>query len=327
MRRSASEKLEIIRLVEDSELSVRQTLAEMQIPPSTFYAWYRRYQEGGLSGLADQKPVAKHRWNRIPEDVREDLVEYALEHTELSARELAHAYTEEKRYFVSEASYYRLLRSRALITSPAYILMSASDSFKNPSNRVHELWQTDFTYFKIVGWGWYYLSTVLDDFSRYIIAWTLSPSMNAADARRTIEMALDKSRITNRPATQKPRILSDNGSAYVSNELRSYLSARGIKHTRGAPYHPMTQGKIERWHRTMKNVVKLEHYYFPKDLEQAIGAFVDYYNNKRYHEALDNVRPVDVYLGRKSEVLEFRQRIKNKTLKLRRKQNQAEKAA
>jgi transposase InsO family protein len=101
--------------------------------------------------------------------------------TDLSPRELACRYTDEKRYFVSESSVYRILKAADLITSPAYILMSASDAFKDPTRRVHEMWQTDFTYFRIINWGWYYLSTVLDDFSRYIIAWKLSPTMGASD--------------------------------------------------------------------------------------------------------------------------------------------------
>jgi putative transposase len=124
-----------------------------------------------------------------------------------------------------------------------------------------------------------------------------------------------------------PRLLSDNGPAYVSGSLRSYLEQRGMSHTRGAPYHPMTQGKIERYHRSMKAVVKLENYYFPWQLEAALRDFVHHYNNERYHESLNNVTPADVYFGRQHQVLSDRERIKQRTMKLRRREYRATEAA
>ena len=327
MRYSPSEKLGIIRIVEDSELSVRQTLKELGIHRSTFYNWYRRYLEDGLEGLGPQKPKARCFWNKIPEEVKEQVVCEALEQTGLSPRELACRITDTKGYFISESSVYRILKSRDLITSPAYILMQAGDSFKNPTRRTHELWQTDFTYFRIIGWGWYYLSTVLDDYSRYIIAWKLTSSMTATDVKETLDEAVNHTEIKQIQVRHRPRLLSDNGPCYLSHELKSYLEKQGMAHTRGAPYHPMTQGKIERYHRSMKNVVKLQNYYFPWELEKEITKFVDYYNNHRYHEALNNVTPADVYFGRYHEIITKREQIKRKTLKLRKRLNQKIKAA
>ena len=327
MRHSPSEKLEIIRIVEDSELSVRQTLKELGIHRSTFYNWYRRYLEDGMEGLGPKKPKARCFWNKIPEEVKEEVVCEALEQTGLSPRELACRITDRKEYFISESSVYRILKSHDLITSPAYILMQAGDSFKNPTRRIHELWQTDFTYFKIIGWGWYYLSTVLDDYSRYIIAWKLTASMTATDVKETLDEAVKKTGIKQIQVRHRPRLLSDNGPCYLSHELKSYLEKQGMTHTRGAPYHPMTQGKIERYHRSMKNVVKLQNYYFTWELEKEISKFVDYYNNHRYHEALNNVTPADVYFGRYHEIITKREQIKIKTLKLRKKINKKIKAA
>jgi transposase InsO family protein len=273
--------MEIIRLVEDSDLPVQETLRQLGVPRSTFYGWYQRYQVEGFDGLHDQKPAPRPRWNAILKAVQKEVLDLALECTELSPRELACRYTDEKRYFVSESSVYRILKAADLITSPAYVLMSASDAFQNPTTRVHEMWQTDFTYFRIVGWGWYYLSTVLDDFSRYIIAWKLSPTMGASDVTETLDEALAITGVDQVRVKHRPRLLSDNGSAYVSGELRDYLDTRRMAHTRGRPYHPQTQGKIERYHRTMKNVVKLENYYFPWELEAALRDFVAYYNHER----------------------------------------------
>jgi putative transposase len=259
--------------------------------------------------------------------VRKKVLGLALDHTELSPRELACRYTDQERYFVSESSVYRLLKEADLITSPAYVLMSASDSFKHPTTRVHEMWQTDFTYFRIIGWGWYYLSTVLDDFSRYIVSWKLSATMGATDVMETLDKALAITGIDQVKVKHRPRLLSDNGPAYLSGELRDYLGERKMTHTRGAPYHPQTQGKIERWHRTMKNVVKLEHYYFPWELEAALRDFVAYYNNERYHESLKNVTPADVYFGRQYKIITEREKIKERTMRNRKKEFLASKVA
>jgi transposase InsO family protein len=319
--------MELIRLVEDSDLSVRETLLRLGVSRSTFYGWYQRFRTGGFDALEDKTPRRRAAWNQIPKRVREQILEVALEQPALSPRELACRFTDEERYFVSESSVYRILKAHDLITSPAYVLMSASDKFHSPTRRVHELWQTDFTYFRIIGWGWYYLSTILDDYSRYIIAWKLSPTMGATDVEETLDQALAVTGVQSVPVRHRPRLLSDNGPAYVSGQLRDYLSERGMTHTRGAPYHPMTQGKIERYHRSMKAVVKLEHYYFPWQLEEALRDFVAYYNNQRYHESLGNVTPADVYFGRHQQVLSTRDRIKRRTMQQRRKEHMAANAA
>ena len=238
-----------------------------------------------------------------------------------SPRELAWTITDEHSCFISGSSVYRLLKQYDLITSPAYILMQAGDSFQNPTRRVNELWQTDFTYFRVLGWGWYYLSTVLDDYSRYIIAWKLTTSMATGDVKQTLDAAIETTGVNEITVKHRPRLLSDNGPCYISSELKDYLGKHQLQHTRGAPYHPMTQGKIERYHRSMKNVVKLEHYYYPWELEQAIRQFVQYYNHERYHESLDNITPADMYFGRYQEIIDRRAVIKHETLQLRRKDN------
>ena len=109
-------------------------------------------------------------------------------------------------------------------------MLTAGTAFQHPTRRPNELWQTDFTYRHVVSWGWYCLSTVLDD---------------------------------RMPGVHRPRLLSDNGPCYISGQLATYLETHGLPHTRSAPYHPMSQGKIERYHRSLKNVVKLEQYYSP----------------------------------------------------------------
>jgi putative transposase len=231
MRYSASEKYEIIRLVESSSLPARQTLRRLDIHRSTFYNWLHRLQDNGIDGLEDRKPTPTVAWNQIPLDHRDAIIELALDKPEFSPRELAVRYTDQQAYFVSESTVYRLLKAQDLITSPAYILMQASDQFQHPSKRVNELWQTDFTYFKIIGWGWYYLSTVLDDYSRFIIAGRLCTGMGASDVADTLDDALSFTGLDQVKVKHKPRLLSDNGPCYISGELSEYLQENGMTHT------------------------------------------------------------------------------------------------
>jgi putative transposase len=318
MRYPASEKTEIIKIVEQSHQSVRKTLEQIGIPRATFYRWYEQYQVGGPEALEDRPSFPSRIWNRIPDEIRTQIVDLALEQPELSPRELAVRFTDTKAYFVSEATVYRLLKAHDLITSPAFIVMKAANEFKDKTTAPNQMWQTDFTYFKITGWGWYYLSTILDDFSRYVIAWKLCTTMKTQDVTDTLEMALTASGCDQVHIQHKPRLLSDNGSSYISEELAEWLDGQRMSHVRGAPYHPQTQGKIERWHQTLKNRILLENYYLPRDLEMQIAAFIEHYNHRRYHESLENLTPADVYFGKGHAILLERARIKRNTITQRR---------
>jgi transposase InsO family protein len=257
-------------------------------------------------------------WNRIPDEIRERVVKLALDEPTLSPRELAVRFTDTERYHVSESSAYRILKAHDLITSPAFIVVNAADEFKDKTTAPNQLWQTDFTYLKVTGWGWFYLSTVLDDFSRYIVAWKLCTTMKAGDVKDTLTMALQASGLDSMNVVQRPRLLSDNGSSYIASDLADWLEGHGMDHVRGAPMHPQTQGKIERWHQTLKNRILLENYYLPGALEQAIGDFVAHYNHLRYHESIANLTPADVYFGRGQTILLERERIKRDTINARR---------
>ena len=158
--------------------------------------------------------------------------------------------------------------------------------------------------------------------------------MKAKDVTDTLDLALEASGCNQAKVANKPRLLSDRaigtplvretmarGSSYVAADLADYLEDKGMDHVRGAPHHPQTQGKIEKWHQTMKNRVLLQNYFLPGDLERQIGAFVDHYNNHRYHESLDNLTPADVYHGRGAKILKMREEIKKQTIRKRRLQH------
>ena len=154
MRCSQAEKMEIIHLVEHSNLSIKKTLEELDVPRSNFYRWYQRYQEDGYDGLAEKKPRAKRIWNRIPEEVKEQVVDLALSHPEKSCRQVTWQFVDQEGYFLSESSVYRILKGYDLVQSPLFEMIAAKDKFEKPTRFVNELWQTDFTYLKVIDWGW-----------------------------------------------------------------------------------------------------------------------------------------------------------------------------
>ena len=148
MRFTASEKQEIIHLVVGSELGVNRTLFEIGLNKSTFYKWYKAYSEQGIDGLAPNQRCSRRQWNTIPQEQKNLVVEFALDYPHLFSRELAVKITDEQQVFISESSVYRILKARGLITTPAHIFLSAGDEFTNKTGFVHQMWQTDFTYFK-----------------------------------------------------------------------------------------------------------------------------------------------------------------------------------
>ena len=318
MRFTPEEKAEAIELVLRSPDGITRTLKALGIHKRTFYNWYNAYTEGGTDAL---RPHSRTRvqWNQIPESVKILVVNVALENgnTTLSPRELAVKITDEMRIFISESSVYRILKQRGLIRPAEHHFIQAADEFKNKTIVPNQMWQTDFTYFIILGWGWYYLSTVIDDYSRYIVHWELCKSMQWTDVKRTVATAINKAGLRK---GQMPKLLSDNGPGYIARELQQYLDEEfGMIQIHGKPMHPQTQGKIERYHRSMKSVVKLHHYYCPQELELAIAQFVDYYNNHRYHESLKNLTPNAVYFGKGDKILKKRAELKAYSLKERRK--------
>ena len=221
--------------------------------------------------------------------------------------------TDAENYFVSEASVYRLLKAHDLITSPAFILIRAAEEFRDKTTAPNLHWQTDFTYLKVIGWGWIYLSTILDDYSRYIIAWKLCSAMKAEDVTDTLNLALAASGCDHTTVRRRPGLLSDNGPCYIAGELAEWLQDRHVDHVHGAPNHPQTQGRLS-WPQTLKNRILLENYFLPGDLEAQIEALIERYNHARYHESLDNLTPADVDFGRGQTILLQREGIKRKTI-------------
>ena len=319
MRYPASEKLEIIKLVEQSHLPARRTLEQLGIPRRTFCRWYDRYLDGGPEALEDRPPALGCVEPDLAE-VHDQIIELALDQSELSPRELAVRFTDEALLRVGSHGLPPAEGPRST-TSPAYVVIKAADAFHTKTTRPNEMWQTDFTYFKIIGWGWMYSSTVLDDFALHH---QLEVVQHDAGRGRHRHAGHGAGRIRLRTPLHihhRPRLLSDNGPSYIAGELADYIEAQHMNHVRGAPFHPQTQGKIERWHQTLKNRIPLENYFLPGDLERQIAAFVEHYNHRRYHESLNNVTPADAYFGRAEAIIQLRERIKRQTIEHRRLQH------
>ena len=180
------------------------------------------------------------------------------------------------------------------------------------------MWATDASYFKVVGWGYYYLVTVMDDYSRFILGWKLQKDMSANSLIEVVQTAVDATGMTDVPIEDRTQLLSDNVAGYVSKAFRDYLNLVGIGHILAAPYYPQTNGKVERYQQSLKREVNQLPYELPSHLKRAIDDFVDYYNYRRYHKALGNVAPADVLYGRRNGILERRKEVQTQTINRRR---------
>ena len=199
--------------------------------------------------------------------------------------------------------------------------LAAGKEYQHKTTGPHQLWATDASYFRVVGWG-YYLVTVMDDYSRFILAWKVQRDMTADSLIEVVQQAVDSTGMTDVPLEDRTKLLSDNGSGYVSRAFREYMRVVGIRHVLAAPYHPQTNGKLERYHRTLKDDINQVPYEVVEDLEAAIRDFVEFYNYRRYHQALRVVTPADVLEGRLEAILAQRKEVQRETFDRRRRYNQ-----
>jgi len=314
---STVEKAAIMAMVETLARRKRQALAELGIARSTYYRW----RLGQCHSLESHSGYRGRPWNRITPEEEGRILALAWEFPELSSRHLAAWITDNAGFAVSESTVYRILQREGLVKRPEVQLVAGKE-YHTKTTRPHQLWATDASYFRVVGWGYYYLVTVMDDYSRFILAWKLQRDMSANSLIEVIQEAIDATGMTEVPVEDRTKLLSDNGAGYVCRAFRDYLHLVGIRHILAAPFHPQTNGKLERYHQSIKREVNQLLYEFPGQLEKAIAKFVDYYNYRRYHKALGNVTPADVLYGRREEILQRRKEVQIQTINRRRDYNQ-----
>jgi putative transposase len=315
------QKLEILRAVESSPLPAKDSLGRLDVPSSTYYRWKANFKRLGIEGLRDRSPFKGTTWNQVLTEEEQKILEIAELHPDSSPRELSCDFSDNHGFSVSESSVYRILKRSGLVKPRVRKTFPAGPEYRVKTKRINEMWQTDASYLLVKNWGWYYLISVLDDFSRKILAWLLQPSMDTDAFSEVIELACEATGMDRVPCENRVKLLSDRGSALISKPFGEYLAAKRMGHIFASPYHPQTTGKIERYHRSCKEKICLIVWQYPDDLRHEITKFVDYYNTSRYHEALGNVTPDDVYYGRREAILERRKTLKRETLTRRREVN------
>jgi putative transposase len=313
---NVDEKLTLLFAVEASGFSIKEALKRLDIPSSTYYRWRAKYRKTGVGALEDKRPIPKRQWNALLEEEESRVLTIANDNPEWSCREISFHITDHEDFTVSESSVYRVLKRNGLIREQVVESFPAAKEYKDKPTYVNEQWQTDATYLFVQGWGWFYLISVLDDFSRRIIAWDLRKTNKGTDFAEIVELACQKSGVDKEAM---PNLVSDRGPALISGDLNDYLEEMEIYHIYAAPYHPQTNGKIERWHKSLKYSICLHVYESPETLKGEIGKFISHYNKKRYHESLGNVTPDDVYFGRRDEIV-ARRKAKQQVTYMRRKE-------
>lgn len=260
-------------------------------------------------------------WNKILPEEEEVILRESKQHPELTPRLIAVRITDNKGFYVAEKTVYRLLKKNNLIAPRPLKEMPAAREYGEKTARPDEMWQCDATHMFVSGWGYYKYIPVLDDFSRYVLTDELKLDETAYSVSDAMESAIEEAKRLGHRLDPPPRLLTDNGAGFISDVLSGYLGAHGIKHIFGRPFHPQTQGKVERFNRTAKSkTVNLIVYCSPDELQAALRETVREYNHTP-HSSLNNVSPADVYAGRKEEILKRRAELKKLTLERRKMYN------
>jgi putative transposase len=305
----------LLELIEETSWTVGRSCEVLELAPSRYYRWRSKYPE-----LEDKKPMARRILHRLLPEEKEKVVGYALIHPELRHRQLAYRLEREEAVFISPTSCYRVLKHRGLVCAwkPKFITKKEYD-FR--TTRPHQMWQIDICYIP-VGDCFRYLILILDDYSRYIVHYELSWSMSQEDVKRVVDYALLKAGLIE--VEEKPQLLSDNGPQLVAINFRQYLKGLGITHLRTAYRHPEGKGKIERVFKTIKyEEVFPAEYQSPKEAEEGISRFIQYYNHQRLHQSLSYVTPYERYTGKDQQILSLRKERRKRVAENRKSINQS----
>lgn len=296
-----------------ADVAAKQILHWLKVPEGTFYKWRGRHgQPNEHNGH-----VPRDHWLAAWE--KEAIVRFHVEHPLNGYRRLAYMMLDADIVAASPASVYRVLKQAGLLQRWNRTPSRKGQGFQQPL-APHQHWHVDVAHVNIAG-TFYFLCSVLDGFSRYTVHWEIRPKMEEIDVETIVQRAREK-----HPG-QTPRIITDNGPQFIAKDFKEFIRVSGMTHVRTSPYYPQSNGKLERWHRTIKSdCIRPGTPLSVNDARRIIGRFVDDYNNVRLHSAVGYITPRDVLLGRAPEILAERKR-KLEEARLRRRRRQPEPAS
>lgn len=279
----------ITALSEKTELPVRRLLCWAGVRASTFYRWRGRY---GKANEHNGK-IPRDHWLLAVEI--EAIVAYHARHPLDGYRRLTFMMNDEDIVAVSPSSVYRVLRRAGVLDRYHQVPSKKGTGFHQPS-APHQHWHIDIAYLNIAG-TFYYLCSLLDGYSRYLVHWEIREAMTEQDVETIVQRARE------RFPNACPRIISDNGPQFIARDFRSYVRLCGMTHVRTSPYYPQSNGKLERWHRTLKETTIRPK--APASLDEArrvVASFVNDYNHRRLHSAIGFITPIDKLNGREKQI-------------------------
>lgn len=277
------------RWSERTELSARTLYGWIGLPESTFYDWRKRY---GLANEHNGK-VPRDFW--LEDWERDAIIEFHALYPLEGYRRLTFMMIDRDIVAVSPSSVYRVLKKAGLIGPRNTKPSKKGTGFVQPL-QPHDHWHTDVSYINIHG-TFYYLCSVLDGCSRYIVHWEIRESMTERDVETIIQRAHEKF------PEEKPRIISDNGPQFIAKDFKEFIRVAGMTHVRTSPYYPQSNGKIERWHGTIKSeCIRPETPLSLEDAQRVVGRYVEHYNTVRLHSAIGYVAPADRLAGKHKEI-------------------------
>lgn len=315
------ERAGVIEAVESGGHGRRERLETVNVPRSTYYRWKGRYEAAGTAGL-ERRSGPDGSWTQLAPEEDARALAVAMANPELSPRLLSVKLLDEEGISVSESTLFRRLKERGLIEPRPFEDLPAAKEWKHKTTAPDQIWQCDGTNFFVVNYGYYKAIPVVDDYSRKILAMPVKPDESSHSIADAVEEAIEAARREGHTLQARPLLLSDNGPGFIGDVLSRYLAQRGIRHIFGQPYHPQTQGKVEGVNKKIKGRVKMLVYCSPEALAEAVTEAVRAHNATP-REALKNVSPNDVYVGRMEEILKRRAELKRLALQRRKEYNRA----
>ena len=285
----------VTALNEKTGLSQQRLVGWLAVNRSKFYAWKCRY------GKANEHN------GRVPRDCwlepweRDAITAYFIEHPDEGYRRLTYMMMDEDIVAVSPATTYRTLKKTGLLGQRIVKKSKKGTGFEQPL-QAHEHWHIDITYLNLSG-TFYYMCSVLDGFSRYVVHWEIREAMKETDVELIVQRALEKF-----PGVT-PRLISDNGPQFIAKDFKEFIRFSGMTHVRTSPYYPQSNGKIERAQGTFKQECIREK--CPRTIEEAqrwVGEYIEHYNTRRLHSAIGYVAPLDMLEGRQGAIQAQRER-------------------